>query len=76
MIIATPMVPILGWVVALLLFAAVASVLLGGCSGVAYPRTYTEEELRIRCEQRGGWWRGALIPGYCEYQAASLIQAP
>ena len=56
--------------------AAVAGVLLGGCSGVAYPPTYTQEELKIRCEQRGGWWRGSLIPGYCEYQAASLIQAP
>jgi hypothetical protein len=65
-----------GWVVAGALFTAGAGVLLGGCSGVAYPPTYTQEELKIRCEQRGGWWRGSLIPGYCEYQAASLIQAP
>ena len=33
--------------------------------------TYTEDELRVICERRGGWWRGNLIPGYCEYQTAS-----
>lgn len=53
-----------------------AAALLGGCTSVAYPPTYTEEELKRRCEMRGGWWRGSLIPGYCEYQTASLIQAP
>ena len=64
------------WLVALVLIAACAGVLLGGCSGVAYPPTYTEAELKAMCERRGGWWRGQLIPGYCEYQSASLIQAP
>ncbi len=53
-----------------------ACVLLAGCSTVAYPPTYTQDELKVICERRGGWWRGNLIPGYCEYQAASLIQAP
>jgi hypothetical protein len=38
--------------------------------------TYTEDELRIICERRGGWWRGNLIPGYCEFQSASLSQSP
>jgi len=65
-----------GFIVTGVLLLVVVGVLLGGCSGVAYPPTYTQEELKIRCEQRGGWWRGSLIPGYCEYQAASLIQAP
>jgi hypothetical protein len=63
-----------GLVVGVLLVAG-AAVLLGGCSGVVYPPTYTEAELKAMCERRGGWWRGQLIPGYCEYQAASL-QAP
>ena len=36
---------------------------------------YTEDELRVICERRGGWWRGNLIPGYCEYQTAAN-QAP
>jgi hypothetical protein len=47
-----------------------------GCSGVAYPPTYTETELRTMCERRGGWWRGDLIPGYCEFQGAWLIESP
>jgi hypothetical protein len=62
--------------VAGVLLAAVAGVLLAGCSGVVYPPTYTQDELQAICERRGGWWRGDLIPGYCEYQAASLSQAP
>ena len=37
--------------------------------------TYTDEELRAQCERRGGWWRGNLIPGFCEYQSAGL-QSP
>ncbi|HXJ81515.1 MAG TPA: hypothetical protein VMS64_22895 [Candidatus Methylomirabilis sp.] len=49
--------------------------LLAGCSGIVYPPTYTQEELKTICQRRGGWWRGDLIPGYCEYQAAS-VQAP
>jgi hypothetical protein len=61
-----------------------AGVLLGAgvcglftaCSTVPIPPTYTEVELKAICERRGGWWSGDLIPGYCEYQAASLIQAP
>ena len=53
-----------------------ACLFLASCSGVVYPPTYTQAELKAICERRGGWWRGDLIPGYCEYQAASLIQAP
>ena len=49
--------------------------LLGGCAGLPHGPTYTDAELRAICERRGGWWRGQLIPGYCEYQSAS-IQAP
>jgi hypothetical protein len=57
-------------------FGAAACLLLASCSSVAYPPTYTEAELKAICERRGGWWRGDLIPGYCEYQGAWLIQAP
>lgn len=62
--------------VASVLVVAGACGLLAGCSTVAYPPTYTQAELKAICERRGGWWRGDLIPDYCEYQAASLIQAP
>ncbi len=58
-----------------LLGAAVCG-FLAACSTVPYPPTYTEAELKAICERRGGWWRGELIAGYCEYQAASLTQAP
>jgi hypothetical protein len=47
--------------------------LLAGCSTVPIPPTYTNEELRIICERRGGWWRGELIDGHCEYEAPSFI---
>jgi hypothetical protein len=50
--------------------------LLAACSTLPIPPTYTEAELKAICERRGGWWRGELIPGHCEYQAASLSQAP
>ena len=50
--------------------------LLAGCAGLPQGPTYTEAELQVICERRGGWWRGALIAGYCEYQSASLRQAP
>ena len=56
-------------------FAAAVGVVLGGCSGAIYPPTYTQAELKAICERRGGWWRGDLIPGYCEYQSAS-VQSP
>jgi hypothetical protein len=46
------------------------------CTTVPIPPPYTDEELRAQCERRGGWWRGSLIPGYCEYQSASLSQSP
>ncbi len=50
--------------------------LFAACSTVPIPPTYTQAELKVICERRGGWWRGDLIPGYCEYQAALLNQAP
>jgi hypothetical protein len=50
--------------------------LLPACSTVPYPPTYTQAELKADCERRGGWWRGNYIRDYCEFQAASLIQAP
>ena len=59
-----------------LLLAIAAGGLLGGCAGWPQGPTYTDAELRAICERRGGWWRGDLIAGYCEYQTASATQAP
>ena len=59
-----------------LLLAAGVCGLLGGCAGLPQGPTYTEAELKAICERRGGWWRGDLIPGLCEYQAALATQAP
>lgn len=49
---------------------------LGGCAGLPQGPTYTDAELKAICERQGGWWRGELISGYCEYQTASISQAP
>ena len=59
-----------------LTLALLAAGLLSACSATAIPPTYTDAELQAICERQGGWWRGNLIPGYCEYQSASLGQAP
>ncbi|HEX6082246.1 MAG TPA: hypothetical protein VF197_21625 [Methylomirabilota bacterium] len=53
------------------LLAAAAGGLVTGCASMPQGPTYTEAELKAICERRGGWWRGNLIPGYCEYQTAS-----
>ncbi len=53
------------------LLAAAAGGLVTGCASMPQGPTYTEAELTAICERRGGWWRGNLIPGYCEYQTAS-----
>lgn len=45
-----------------------AAALFSACSTV--PPTYTDAELKQICERRGGWWRGDLIAGYCEFQLA------
>jgi hypothetical protein len=51
--------------------ALLAAALLGGCAVLTqpHPPTYTDDELRDKCLRTGGWWRGELIAGYCEYQA-------
>ena len=54
------------------LLAGAAAGLGSGCSSMAQGPTYTDAELRASCERRGGWWRGDLIAGYCEFQSASL----
>jgi hypothetical protein len=69
-----PMVSSVRRALAVALLGAGACGLLSACATV--PPTYTEAELRAQCERRGGWWRGSLIPGYCEFQAASAGQAP
>jgi hypothetical protein len=58
------------------LLAAGVAGLVAGCAGMPQGPTYTDTELKAMCERRGGWWRGELIPGYCEYQSAALTQSP
>ncbi len=55
----------------LVLFAAVSG-LLSGCAGMPQGPTYTDAELKAICERRGGWWRGDVVAGYCEFQLASF----
>ncbi len=41
---------------------------LTGCGSVPIPPTYSQEDLKRRCELQGGWWReGFLTDGFCEY---------
>jgi hypothetical protein len=54
------------------LLAAGAAGLLSACSTMPQGPTYTDAELRAICERRGGWWRGDLIAGFCEFQSASF----
>ena len=58
------------------LLAAAVCGLLTGCAGLPQGPTYTDAELRAICERQGGWWRGELIAGFCEYQTASVFQSP
>ena len=58
------------------LLAGCVGGLLAGCAGLPQGPTYTDAELKAICERRGGWWRGELIAGYCEFQTASATQAP
>ena len=57
------------------LLGAAALGVFSGCASMPQGPTYTQAELKAQCERRGGWWRGNLIPDFCEYQAASL-QSP
>ena len=48
--------------------------LASGCSSIPIPPTYTQEELRHRCERRGGWWRpDNLMGGLCEQETSSFM---
>jgi hypothetical protein len=58
-------------VVAAVLGAAAAG-LLAACGSVPHGPPYTDAELQARCEREGGWWRGYLLPGYCESQSATM----
>jgi hypothetical protein len=43
--------------------------LLAGCSSVPIPPTYTQDELKAMCQQRGGWWRpGDSTGGFCAFR--------
>ena len=54
------------------LLAVAAAGLFSACSSMPQGPTYTDAELRVICERRGGWWRGELIAGFCEFQSASF----
>ena len=43
---------------------------LTGCSSVPIPPTYTQEELKARCERQGSgvWHQDDLMGGFCEPQ--------
>jgi hypothetical protein len=58
------------------LLAVTLGGVLAGCAGLPQEPPYTDAELEAICRRQGGWWRGYLIPGYCEYQSASLSQSP
>jgi len=58
--------------VAVAMLTAAGVGLFGGCSTAPIPPTYTDAELKDMCLRKGGWWRGDLIAGYCEFQSASL----
>ena len=52
-----------------LVIGLVAALLLG-CSSTPIPPTYTEEELRQKCERQRGWWKpDQLRGGFCEYDS-------
>lgn len=43
---------------------------LAACSSTPIPPTYTEEELRQKCERARGWWKpDQLRGGYCEHDS-------
>lgn len=57
------------WTMRLILVTLVA--VLAGCGTVPIPPTYTQQELKQRCERLGGWWHeGFLTDGFCEYPGA------
>jgi len=54
------------------LLVAATCGLFSACSTMPQGPTYTDAELKASCERRGGWWRGELIAGFCEFQTASF----
>ena len=49
-------------------FLGIALVMLAGCSSMPIPPTYTQEELKTKCERQGsGWWHpDGVTGGFCE----------
>lgn len=54
------------------LLGAGACGLFAACSSVPHGSAYTLAELQAACEREGGWWRGSLLPGYCESQSTTM----
>lgn len=54
------------------LLSAGAGGLFAACSSVPHGPAYSEVELQAACERVGGWWRGSLIPDYCESQSTAF----
>ncbi len=48
--------------------------LVSACRTAPIPPTYTQGELKERCERLGGWWHeGFLTGGFCEYPGAEQV---
>jgi hypothetical protein len=49
-------------------FGLCGMILLTSCSTVPIPPPYTQDELKARCESRGGRWHdGDPMRSFCEY---------
>ena len=39
------------------------------CTTAPIPPTYTQDELKARCDRQRGWWRpDDLMGGYCDFR--------
>ena len=38
-------------------------------TGAPIPPTYTQADLKVRCDRQRGWWRpDELMSGYCDFR--------
>jgi hypothetical protein len=46
-----------------------ASAALIACTTAPIPSTYTQDELKARCDRQRGWWRpDELMGGFCDFR--------
>src|SRR5215831_20564399 len=54
----------------LCLSGSLCAIIPAGCSAVAVPPPYTQDEIKSRCESRGGRWHdGDPMRSFCEYDS-------